>query len=87
MQAFSRAADRTFGPDNKAAQPKPIINLIENGVDKLQDVFQTEYMHKSSSRYRWGSTRAHNIPIVDAEPGNVENNQATEGKQHSGPKN
>lgn len=70
MQAFARAADRTFGANNEAEQPEPLPNLMETGFIKLQDIFQTEYIHNSSSRFCWGSTRSHDIPNVNAENGN-----------------
>ncbi|KAH9808536.1 hypothetical protein DFH28DRAFT_840470, partial [Melampsora americana] len=72
MQAFERAADRTFGSENKAGQPKPLPNLMETGFVKLQDIFQKEYVHNSSLRFHWGSTRSHDIPPVEAEPNHLE---------------
>ncbi|KAH9807257.1 hypothetical protein DFH28DRAFT_827678, partial [Melampsora americana] len=61
MQAFSRAADRTYGVENEAKQPEPRPNLMETGFLKLQEIFKSEYTHKTSSRYCWGSTRSHDI--------------------------
>lgn len=69
MQAFARAADATFGSENKAKQPEPLPNLMETGFEKIQDIFQKEYVHNSSSRFRWGSTRSHDIPPVAPEDG------------------
>ncbi|KAH9807957.1 hypothetical protein DFH28DRAFT_840677, partial [Melampsora americana] len=65
MLAFSRVADMTFGPNNQAEQPEPLPNLMETGFIKLQEIFQTEYTHKSSSRYCWGSTRSHDMSKVN----------------------
>lgn len=65
MQAFERAADRTFGTHNQSEQPKPLPNLLETGFIRLQDILQKEYVHKSSSRFHWGSTRSHDIPSAE----------------------
>ncbi|EGG06274.1 uncharacterized protein MELLADRAFT_63580 [Melampsora larici-populina 98AG31] len=73
MQAFQRAADRTFGSENQAGQPEPLPNLMETGFLKLQEIFQSKYTHKRSSRFCWGSTLSHDIPQVGPDADNFDN--------------
>lgn len=67
IQVFSRQADKTFTSINKRKQPKCIPDLFETGWKKLQDIFKTEYVHSSCSRFLWGSTLSHGIPDENPE--------------------
>lgn len=78
MQAFERQADRTFTPNNQSTQPQPMLDLMNTGFDKIQEIFKSEYLHSTGSCYRWGSTLSENIAMVNTDGEGVPENHETE---------
>lgn len=74
MQAFARVADRIYSSKNSSPQPKEIPNLMETGFKMLQDIFKTEYIHSTQSRFCWDSTQTQDMAGVNADvpPTNIE---------------
>ncbi|KAH9820383.1 hypothetical protein DFH28DRAFT_855828, partial [Melampsora americana] len=67
MQAYLRQADKIFTSLNTSKQPNINPNLFETGYKKLQEIFKSEYIHSSRSRFRWGSTSTYGIPDAELE--------------------
>ncbi|KAH9807216.1 hypothetical protein DFH28DRAFT_858321, partial [Melampsora americana] len=57
-------ADQVYSSTNTAPQPDKIPDLMTTGFKRLQEIFKSEYIHNSHSRFRWGSTQTHDIPPV-----------------------